>query len=188
MSALLFRIGAYSLISSLGWFTMTAAGLPRTPEPVAPIVVSSPVQVPEAPILDPSERLRQLELDPFYTPLHPATPVQERARTRLVWARVTACSPNDPQDLEYYGKNGYAGALHNIAADYRVFPRGTKIHVPGYLEQSSPGRFWLVDSPGGSVIRRSTAHGTPHIDVKFSTYYSARQWGSRWLQLEIEDP
>ena len=101
---------------------------------------------------------------------------------------VTACSPQDPKDAEYYARNGYKGAIHNIAADYSVFPKGTRIRVPGYMEQSYPDRFWTVDSPGGSVIRRSTAKGVPHIDVKYGTLYSVREWGAQWLQVEVEDP
>jgi 3D (Asp-Asp-Asp) domain-containing protein len=94
----------------------------------------------------------------------------------------------DPADRSYYAKHGYAGAALNIAADYRVFPKGTKIRVPGYMESSYPDRFWTVDSPGGSIIRSSTAEGVPHIDVKFRTLYSAKRWGCQWLPLEVQDP
>ena len=109
-------------------------------------------------------------------------------KTYFLRIKVTACSPDDPKDRAYYASHGYEGASYNIAADYRYFPKGTKIRVPGYLEQSYPGKFWEVDSKGGSVIRRSSNQGNPQIDVKFTTYYSARNWGTKWLDVEIMLP
>lgn len=90
--------------------------------------------------------------------------------------------------MEYYARNGYKGATYNIAADYRVFPKGTRIYIPGYMESSNPDTFWTVDAPGGSVIRRSTAKGVVHIDVKFRTLHSVKQWGDQWLDIEVLDP
>lgn len=107
---------------------------------------------------------------------------------RQVWARVTACSPADPKDVAYYRKYGYEGAVYNIAASYKQFPKGTRIKVPGYLEKSYPNTFWEVDSGGGSVIRRSAREGILHIDVKFATLASAKAWGSRWLLLDVVYP
>jgi 3D (Asp-Asp-Asp) domain-containing protein len=99
---------------------------------------------------------------------------------RKVKARVTACSPQDPQDLAYYAKNGYAGETYNIAADLKQFPIGTKMRVPGYMG----GKWFEVDSAGGSVIRRSTRKGVYHIDVKFKTFYSAKKWGNKHMTIE----
>lgn len=113
---------------------------------------------------------------------------KSNANIKKVLVRVTACSPEDPLDIEYYAKHGYAGAIYNIAADYKVFPKGTLMRVPGYMESSYPGKFWEVDSPGGSVIRVSTRKGIAHIDVKFRTLHSARKWGSRWMELEVIYP
>jgi 3D (Asp-Asp-Asp) domain-containing protein len=107
-----------------------------------------------------------------------AKPVKSNIRT--VKARVTACSPQDPQDVAYYAKNGYAGETYNIAADLRQFPIGTRMRVPGYMG----GKWFEVDSAGGSVIRRSTRKGIYHIDVKFKTFYSAKKWGNKNLTIE----
>ncbi len=98
---------------------------------------------------------------------------------------MTACSPEDPKDKAYYAKNGYEGSTYNLAADLRVFPKGTRIRVPGYLEASYPGKFWKVDSAGGSVIRRSTRKGMVQIDVKFKHVSSALKWGSRLIDIEV---
>jgi hypothetical protein len=101
--------------------------------------------------------------------------------------KVTACSPVDSAvDIAYYKKHGYAGSAYNIAANH--FPKGTLIRVPGYMEKSYPGQFWEVDSRGGSVIRRSAERGVIQIDVKFKTLYSVKQWGVRWLTVDVITP
>lgn len=123
-----------------------------------------------------------------YPPPMPPQSMAVAPKIRVVRALVTACSPEDPKDKAYYAKHGYEGSTYNIAADLRVLPRGTKIRVPGYLDRSFPDKFWEVDSAGGSVIRRSTRKGIVQIDVKFKTLYSARQWGSRMLDVEVIDP
>jgi len=98
--------------------------------------------------------------------------------------RVTACSPSDPQDIEYYKANGYKGAAHNVAADLKKFPKGTLMKVPGYMI-SQPGKFWEVDSAGGSVIRRSARQGVIQIDVKFELHSTAIKWGSKMMDVEV---
>jgi hypothetical protein len=56
------------------------------------------------------------------------------------------------------------------------------------MERTYPGKFWEVDSAGGSVIRRSTRRGVTQVDLKFRTVYSAKEWGSRWMNIEVIDP
>jgi len=104
--------------------------------------------------------------------------------TRIKGVRVTACSPDDPKDRAYYAANGYEGNVYGVAADLRVLPRGSLIRVPGYLS----GAWVYVDSAGGSVIRRSTRSGSTHIDVKYRTLHSAKQWGSQVLEVEVIYP
>lgn len=120
------------------------------------------------------------ECQPFYEPPAPPPP-----QTKTMRVRVTACSPHDPLDQDYYRANGYEGRLTRaVAADYRVFPKGTLMRIPGYA-----GGAWVpVDSRGGSVIRKSTQRGIAHIDVKFATLYSARKWGSQYITVEIKEP
>jgi 3D (Asp-Asp-Asp) domain-containing protein len=102
-------------------------------------------------------------------------------RLRKVSARVTACSPHDPQDREYYRKNGYEGRRSQaVAADPRVLPKGTMLLVPGYQEGLVP-----VDSKGGSTIRRSTRKGITHIDVKVQSYAEAKRWGNQLITIFI---
>jgi hypothetical protein len=53
------------------------------------------------------------------------------------------------------------------------------------MDVSYPGKFWTVDSKGGPIIRKSARAGVIQIDVKFATAYSARSWGSRWMNIEV---
>lgn len=122
--------------------------------------------------------------DPIEQPV-PQAP-EPVVNVHKIWAKVTACSPQDPSDVEYYKHNGYKGATYNIAADYRQLPQGTQIYVSGYME--SRNQYWTVDSPGGSVIRRSTREGVVQIDVKFRTYHSAKEWGTRWMFIDVVYP
>jgi len=128
--------------------------------------------------------------DPVEQPIkveEPPPPAEPVVNVHRIWAKVTACSPEDPQDREYYKQHGYRGATYNIAAFYQQFPRGTQIYVPGYM--SSKGeKYWEVDSPGGSVIRRSYRQGITQIDVKFRTFHSAQEWGAKWMFIEVVYP
>ena len=120
-------------------------------------------------------------------PRRSTIPERPEPHVRVIHMRVTACSPEDRIDVGYYNKNGYEGGVYGIAAYTKVFPRGTMMRIPGYLEQSQPGKYWPVDSAGGSVIRRSAREGITHIDVKFRTERTALLWGSRYLDVEVID-
>lgn len=56
-----------------------------------------------------------------------------------------------------------------VAADPKVFPFGTRLHVPGY-------GVGTVEDTGGSINGR-------HIDVWFPTHEAALKWGRRWLKV-----
>ncbi len=126
--------------------------------------------------------------DPIERPVKVEEPAPEpQINVHRIWAKVTACSPEDPQDKEYYKQHGYRGSTYNIAAYYQQFPKGTQIYVPGYMA-SLGAKYWEVDSPGGSVIRRSHRAGVVQIDVKFRTYHSAQQWGVKWMYIDVVYP
>lgn len=109
-------------------------------------------------------------------------------RIHRVWVKVTACSPQDRRDRAYYRKHGYKGKPYNISAFLLHFPKGTKMRVPGYMDQSYPNKWWTVDSSGGSVIRRAASRGVKQIDVKYRTEYSAKKWGVQWMWVEVIYP
>ena len=157
--------------STTGFFVLSGASKPVVPVyPPYPPAVEYPPPLPP-PLAQPQAHpvVRQEPQKPAY---------------RAVRMRVTACSPDDPLDQEYYSKNGYEGRLTRaVAADTRHLPRGTMLSIPGYA-----GGAWVpVDSAGGSVIRRSTRQGRTHIDVKFRSLHSARKWGSQTITVFIKD-
>lgn len=57
-----------------------------------------------------------------------------------------------------------------IAADPKVYPFGSHLHVPGY-------GVGTVEDVVGSIKGR-------HIDVWFPSHAEARRWGARWLKVE----
>jgi 3D (Asp-Asp-Asp) domain-containing protein len=169
-------ISTGTLCNSLLVGCVLGAAYPLLPSrsPTEPIPATIPTFSPPAPTLQP--------IAPQIAPEPPQAPIQE-PQTRTIRAKVTACSPNDPKDRAYYRKHGYKGAKTNaVAADLRVLPKGTYLYVPGYADKFVP-----VDSPGGSVIRRSTAKGILQFDVKFKSFRQAKQWGVRWLDIEVLD-
>lgn len=135
----------------------------------------------------------QRPLPPMPCPPEPITVAHPGPAPELVpqvmRVKVTACSPHDSAaDAAFYAKHGYEGSTYNVAAHNGQFPKGTLIHVPGYMEKSYPGKFWKVDSAGGPVIRRSAERGVRQIDVKFRTKWSADQWGVQWLNVSVITP
>ncbi len=102
-------------------------------------------------------------------------------RVYVVRARLTACSPQDRRDSRYYARHGYKGARYNVCFDFSVIPKHARVQIPveeRYMHESYPLRWWVNDAAGGPVIRRSTARGKVHGDVKYGTEYSADQFGN----------
>lgn len=58
-----------------------------------------------------------------------------------------------------------------VAADLKHYPYGTKLLVPGY-------GLGTVEDIGGAI----KGH---HIDVWFPSHQEAKQWGARWLKVEV---
>lgn len=138
-----------------------------TPAPPAPPVVPEVVLPPPPPEEPPPPPPKKY----IYGPVVYVVPM-----------KVTACSPQDPKDAEYYAKNGYAGDAYGIAADLQRYPKGTQMRVPGYMKTT-----WEeVDSSGGTVIRKDARRkGIEQIDVKFRTLKSVKTWGAQDLNVEI---
>lgn len=63
-----------------------------------------------------------------------------------------------------------------VAADTNVLPFGTRISVPGY----HGGATVEVLDRGGRIRGR-------RLDVFFPSHATARQWGSRWLDVTVYD-
>ena len=161
----------------LACFCLVSASAQPTAAPVAEVVRYVPVPVDISPLFD--------LIEPPMAQTQAVTAVPGHLNiTKFKNVRVTACSPEDPGDKEYYRIHGYEGNTYGVATKLSWLPKGTLIRVPGYLS----GAWVYVDSSGGSVIRRSFASGIRHIDVKFRTLYSVSQWGNQFLDIEVIFP
>jgi 3D (Asp-Asp-Asp) domain-containing protein len=70
---------------------------------------------------------------------------------------------------------------YGVAADPRALPYGTQVRIPGYRSGS-----WQEIDDTGSRLRHSWRQDSVvHLDVRFKTRFSALQWGSRWVDVEI---
>lgn len=58
-----------------------------------------------------------------------------------------------------------------VAADWRVFPPGTRLYIPGYGEA-------VVEDRGGAVKGN-------HLDLFVDTYKEARKWGVRNMDVYV---
>ena len=93
-----------------------------------------------------------------------------------VRARVTAYS-NDPISINVPAwRDGKTATMTTArlgvaAADWRIFPPGTRVFIPGYGEA-------VVEDRGGRVKGL-------HFDVFTDTYDEARQWGSRVMTVYV---
>ena len=102
---------------------------------------------------------------------------------------VKAYSPWDACDKEYRIKNPIPITArgvncldhpYGIAADLKAYPKGTKIIVPGY-NNNTPA---LVDDTGGSIRQAKVKW----IEVRFKTEAEAIKWGNKPLLVKIIYP
>ena len=137
--------------------------------------------------------------------------VESRAvpmHVRRVWALVRGYTPWDDFDRDSPYRDGKTSigkdtnlfpGQWGIAANPRVFGYGTRIRVPGYKPSThfSEDAFWPVDDTG-AITRRAYDRGitvdgvrcppgTILIEVRFIHQRSARDWGNRWMWIEVID-
>lgn len=190
MSTLFVRLAYFTSFIIMTWAVALLSAPGRAS--ANPMIYTTPIDTIMA---SPAEDIWEIDFDfetidvePEPAPELPVAAPEPTHDIVVVRALVTACSPQDAIDQAYYARHGYEGSTYNIAADLSVLPRGTQIRVPGYMDVSFPDKFWNVDSAGGSIIRRSTRRGVLQFDVKYRTEYSAKKWGSQWLDVEILVP
>ncbi len=118
-----------------------------------------------------------------------ATP--EARRSHWVMAKVTAycpCALCCGPDARGVTATGTKTSRHpyGLAADPRLLPYGTRVRIPGYLEGTHPGDWWPVDDTGGAM-RQDAEQGVLHIDCRLRSHSSARQFGVRYMWVEVAD-
>lgn len=139
--------------------------VPAAEPPQRPVI---PVRIvlPQRPVPAPAAPARRV--------LPPPPPAPEPPRESLGTFRVTAYCPC----ARCCGRFAYLPASKRppisgpyCAADLSVLPLGTKIHIEGVG--------WRTVSDTGSDIRGKS------IDVLMSSHWRARQFGKRWLKVEV---
>src|SRR6185437_1683437 len=190
------RLGHLSafLLTTAFSIGLIGATKPQAAKPVAP---TAPVVTSEAPVQ------QQDEVVPTATAstaadtelLHDATPAPEPAaelasahfgpkakNVRTIWLQVTAycpckkcCGPG-AKGLTASGRSIRYNDGQFVAADTRVLPFGTKLIIPGYANETPV-----------PVIDRGGAIKGYHIDLFFPTREQAKQWGVKWMQVQVVD-
>lgn len=120
-------------------------------------------------------------------------PIQPPSDWWYIRTIVTGYSPYDigdrgradTEDTKTATMTDWRSHPYGIAVDPRIIPYGTYIQVPGYLERAEPDSAWKVDDTGGKM-RQSWRRGVLHIDVRFKTEASARQFGKKTLDVLID--
>lgn len=93
--------------------------------------------------------------------------------------RTTAYTHTESDHLKYGRKTALGTELslspesHSAAADWSRFPLGTKFRIKGY------DRIFVVDDYGKALV------GSRTIDLYFPTMERMRQWGVRWVEIEV---
>lgn len=130
-------------------------------------------------------------------------------RGRWITVRATAYSPHDAVDGAYHATKGdrwrwitadgrtdvrqtpYGIAVPRLAGGRPAWPYGTRVLIPagqGYLDRSRPAeRIFTVDDTGGAIRGKTEKSGVLHIDLRFRSESSAREFaGDRgWRELRV---
>jgi 3D (Asp-Asp-Asp) domain-containing protein len=127
---------------------------------------------------------------PTPAPVALPTPAPAALPAVTVRAKVTFYNPWDPACVEVEawrdGRVAWKGRSvkdypYGIAADWKQFPPGTRISVPGYQN----GAYVTVDD-GCGAARHARRHGRqPILDLRFP---SDRSWGRRYLDVKVLFP
>lgn len=137
--------------------------------------------VPEPPVFE----------EPIVEPITPPAP--SGPIVYVLHCEITGYTPADPT-TPYTGVTS-TGVLtaddpHGIAADPRIIPYGAQIRVPGYspTKYRPSDSWWPVDDTGGSLRKSWRNDGVVHLDLRFRTLRAARNWGVRWVDVEVVLP
>ncbi|MBN8527140.1 MAG: hypothetical protein J0M02_17535, partial [Planctomycetes bacterium] len=148
-----------------------------------------------------------VDLGPLFSAVEAGIWAEERLRAtgqpslhgRWISVRATAYSPHDAVDGAYHATKGerwrwitadgrtdvrqrpYGIAVPRLAGGRPAWPYGTHVLIPagqGYLDRSQPDeRIFTVDDTGGAIRGRTESSGVLHIDLRFRSESSAREFG-----------
>jgi 3D (Asp-Asp-Asp) domain-containing protein len=99
---------------------------------------------------------------------------------RTLRCRVTAYCPCARCCDEMTGRTatGTNAWRPGVASDWAALPAGTRVRIEGYGVAE-------VDDTGAAMRRSWRDRGEVHLDVRMTYHWQARQWGSRWMDVEV---
>jgi hypothetical protein len=174
----------------------------RPPEPLHAVFYPTPASAPillPAVLLEPQEPIAE-SLWPLTMSYHEAVanPAYYRAwleaknpgkHFRAIHAIVTGycpcpiCCGSHAHGITYTGVRTSIEP-YGIAAPEALVRHA--IHVPGYLFESEPGKFWKADDTGGALNTDWNDQHTYHFDVRFMSHdWAMRWWGYRTMTVYI---
>lgn len=128
---------------------------------------------------------------------------------RWITVRATAYSPHDAVDGSYHATKGerwrwitadartdvrttpYGIAVPRLAGGRPAWPYGTRVLIPsgqGYLDSTrADDRVFTVDDTGGAIHGKTDRSGVLHIDLRFRSESSARQFAGAkgWREMRV---
>jgi hypothetical protein len=175
------------------------------PKPRDPVLAVSYSTIPSAPMLLPAVLLEAQE--PAHEPLWPLTlsyheavadPAYYKAwlevknpgkHFQAVHAIVTGycpcpiCCGAGAHGITYTGVHT-SREPYGIAAPEALVNH--EIHVPGYMFESEPGKFWKADDTGAAMNNSWSNSHVYHFDVRFMSHdWAQRWWGYRLMTVYI---
>lgn len=99
----------------------------------------------------------------------------EREPRRVIWVLATAytSSVDETDDTPFITASGTTTHAGTIAANFLYF--GTRARIPDYF-----GDFIFTVED-----RMNERYGSGRIDIWMPTKAQAREWGARWVQIEL---
>ena len=98
---------------------------------------------------------------------------------RIQRVKVTAyCPCRRGSNRDGITANGKSAWTKGIACDWSFLPEDSIVSVPGYGTH-------IVDDKGGMMKRKHWKNGIPRIDIRMTYHWEAKQWGVKYLPIEI---
>ena len=161
--------------------TPTAAPNATTPTvPLSTVSSNQIVGLPSPPVVDPVAIPKPAPTSPATTLASvPRTPVSNRPTNQIMMVRTTAYTHSESDHVQYGRKSAagntlqYGSQVRSAAADWSKYPLGTRFMIEGLPYE------YVVDDYGSALV------GTHTIDVYFPDKDRMKNWGLRFVDIEI---
>ncbi|MDP6111884.1 MAG: 3D domain-containing protein [Planctomycetota bacterium] len=89
------------------------------------------------------------------------------------------CCGKSANGVTSTGRNAFR--FTGVAADPKAIPYGNFVRIPGV-------GFRKVDDTGGAMRQSWRKKGVYHLDLRFRSHEEARQWGRKWMKVDVYKP